>query len=255
MGLGPAQKMTRKLRYIGLVLAQATVLSAHAGVYGYVDPQGIIHLANHQVNAHYKLFSKPLRAAIASASSTPLAMAPKAASAPLVQSMPSPSRDLSHLAGLIEQTATDFHLDKRLLHSIISVESGYNPNAISPKGAVGLMQVMPATGRRFGISNLSDPQQNLIAGARYLRALMTQFNANLPLTIAAYNAGEGAVQKYRNTIPPFDETRNYVSKVLAVYQHHLQQPDSLKEVAPGGYAEKRSVLIFRGDQPAATEHW
>jgi membrane-bound lytic murein transglycosylase MltF len=86
------------------------------------------------------------------------------------------------------------------LHSIVTVESGYNPQAVSPKGAIGLMQVIPATGERFGVSRLDDPRQNLRAGARYLRFLLSQFNNDLPLVIAAYNAGEG---RCRNTATPF----------------------------------------------------
>jgi soluble lytic murein transglycosylase-like protein len=117
------------------------------------------------------------------------------------------------------------------------------------------MQVMPATGQRFGITNLTDPRQNLIAGARYLRVLLAQFNANLPLVIAAYNAGEGAVQKYRNTIPPYNETRDYVTKVMASYQQRRPGIEIGDAPNPIQNAPTRTVMILRGDHPAITESW
>jgi soluble lytic murein transglycosylase-like protein len=249
--------MSTGLHWVGWLLAVTLANSANAGLYGYVDDQGIIHLANHKLNPHFQLFKKPLstsqnrgpRVATASAS------APQSTALPASDTAPPPTntRAASRFSEMITHTASQFQLDQRLLHSIIAVESGYNPNAVSPKGAIGLMQVMPATGRRFGITNLSDPQQNLIAGASYLRTLLLQFNANLPLVIAAYNAGEGAVQKYGNTIPPFNETRSYVSKVMSTYQarpslaslpeYHFHQ----NKAVPHAYGH--TVLILRGDQP------
>jgi soluble lytic murein transglycosylase-like protein len=264
--------MTVKLRMMGLILGMALASYAQASLYGYVDDQGVIHLANHKVNAHYQLFKKILSSAQAlsvSNASNPVQTNASDASSSLsalpAVDRPIPfRRDSARFADMIAQTAAKYQLDQRLLHSIISVESGYNPNAVSPKGAIGLMQVMPATGRRFGVTNLADPQQNLIAGASYLRSLLFQFNANLPLAIAAYNAGEGAVQKYGNAIPPYDETRNYVTKVLGTYQPNLAAPtSSTPEAMDTAYqlprhtprTKGREVLIFRGDQPATTENW
>jgi soluble lytic murein transglycosylase-like protein len=100
------------------------------------------------------------------------------------------------------------------------VESGYDPHAVSRAGAVGLMQLMPDTARRYGVRNLRDPAQNVQAGARYLRDLMGKFDNDLTLALAAYNAGEEAVAQYGNRIPPFRETLNYVPKVLDVYRRH-----------------------------------
>ena len=125
---------------------------------------------------------------------------------------------------LINQVAREHQLDPQLLHAIVTVESGYNPGATSPKGAQGLMQLMPDTAARFGVRNRVDPLQSLRGGARYLRFLQSHFNHDMTLVIAAYNAGEGAVGKYRNTIPPFRETREYVSKVLASYESRTGQP-------------------------------
>ena len=119
---------------------------------------------------------------------------------------------------LVAQAARTYQIDEALLHALISTESGYEPRAVSPKGAIGLMQVMPATGKRFGVGNLSDPSQNVEAGARYLRVLLRQFDNDLPLVLAAYNAGENAVLRHGRRIPPYRETRQYVPRVLALYK-------------------------------------
>lgn len=119
---------------------------------------------------------------------------------------------------LIAATAVKHNLDPDLLHAVIRVESAYNPNAISSAGAMGLMQLMPDTAKRYGVIDRSDPVQNIDGGAHYLKDLMAMFNADLTLAIAAYNAGENAVIKYNNTIPPYPETQNYVKQVLALYQ-------------------------------------
>lgn len=118
---------------------------------------------------------------------------------------------------MIEQVAAELGVDARLLHAIVSVESAYNPHARSPAGALGLMQVIPATGKRFGAEDLFDPLQNLRAGTAYLVWLKRRFDGDLNLMLAAYNAGEGAVQRHGNRVPPFNETRHYVEKVSALY--------------------------------------
>ncbi|WP_456280437.1 lytic transglycosylase domain-containing protein [Cupriavidus sp. JZ107] len=116
---------------------------------------------------------------------------------------------------LIDEVARRHDVAPHLVRAVIKVESNFQPNARSPKGAVGLMQVMPATGRRFGAADLRDPRSNLSAGTQYLRWLLNRFDEDLTLALAAYNAGEGAVEKYGRRIPPFAETQGYVSKVLA----------------------------------------
>jgi soluble lytic murein transglycosylase-like protein len=250
--------MTVKLRFkkLGVLLGMVLAASAHADLYGYVDQQGIIHLANHKLTAEYQLFKKGLLHPLTAQSNALNQVLPQqktdASSAPSLAFAPT-GRGAGRWSDLIRQTANDFQLDPHLLHSIISVESGYNANALSPKGAIGLMQVMPTTGQRFGVFNLNDPKQNLIAGARYLQSLQAQFNGNLPLVIAAYNAGEGAVQKYRNTIPPYAETREYVSKVMASYHRH--QAGGTETRTQGPLLSSRSVLIIRGDEPITTDRW
>lgn len=119
----------------------------------------------------------------------------------------------------INQVAKTYGLEPSLLHAVIAAESSYNPNAVSNKGAMGLMQLMPGTARRFNVSDPFDPVSNLHGGAQYLRWLIDRFN-NLNLAIAAYNAGEGAVEKYGNSIPPYQETQTYVNRVLNYYNRH-----------------------------------
>lgn len=118
---------------------------------------------------------------------------------------------------LVQTTATDLSLDAALLHAIVNVESGYDALAVSRKGAIGLMQVRPQTGARFGFRRLEDPAENLRAGATYLQWLLTRFDGDLSLALAAYNAGEGAVLRYGRKIPPYPETQGYVRKVMAGY--------------------------------------
>ncbi len=122
------------------------------------------------------------------------------------------------LDALIAAAAAKYGLDQRLIFAVMRQESGFNPRAISPKGASGLMQLMPATARRFGVENIFDPSQNIEAGARYLRFLLDTFNGDLELALAGYNAGESAVARYGNRIPPYRETVDYVRRIVAHYR-------------------------------------
>jgi soluble lytic murein transglycosylase-like protein len=118
---------------------------------------------------------------------------------------------------LIDEAAYKYNIDPNLLHAVIRAESGYNPGAVSNKGAAGLMQLMPATANRFGVRDRFDPQDNIEGGARYLSALLDMFPYDLKLAVAAYNSGENAVKRHGNQIPPIAETQNYVEKVLDYY--------------------------------------
>jgi soluble lytic murein transglycosylase-like protein len=124
------------------------------------------------------------------------------------------------LRAVVSAASQRHGLDMRLVEAVIQVESGYVVPARSHKGALGLMQVIPATAARYGVhssTELLQPAVNIEVGTRYLRDLTTRFRGNIPLTLAAYNAGEGAVAKYGNHIPPYPETRDYVRKVLSLY--------------------------------------
>jgi len=120
-------------------------------------------------------------------------------------------------SGLIRAAGQKAGVDVALLHAVIWVESAYNPRAVSSRGAGGLMQLMPETARRYGVRDLFDPAENLRAGAQYLADLLRMFNNDLRLALAAYNAGEAAVQRFGNRIPPFPETLAYVPKVVDFY--------------------------------------
>lgn len=128
-----------------------------------------------------------------------------------------PKTAVPQLQNVVEQTARRYEVDPLLVHSVIQVESNYNQFALSPKGAQGLMQLIPSTARRFGVTNPWDVQQNVEGGVRYLKYLTSLFPNDLRLTIAAYSAGEAAVWKYGNNIPPYPETMAYVDKVGSRY--------------------------------------
>ena len=116
----------------------------------------------------------------------------------------------------IDEAAARHHVDPSLVRSVIKVESNFNPNAVSRKGAMGLMQLMPSTARSLNVSNPFDPAQNVDAGVRHLRSLLDNYRGNVPLSLAAYNAGEGAVARSAG-VPKFRETQNYVRRITNLY--------------------------------------
>lgn len=118
---------------------------------------------------------------------------------------------------LIQQVSNRVSLDPALIKSVMHAESAFDPHAVSRKGAKGLMQLMPGTAQRYGVTRILDPHQNVLAGSRYLRDLLEQFDGNMRLALAGYNAGENAVVKYGG-VPPYAETRHYVSKVIDLYK-------------------------------------
>ena len=132
--------------------------------------------------------------------------------------LPSYSRNKNAFDPIIKQAASQHGISEGLIKAVMHTESGFNVNARSPVGAQGLMQLMPATARRFNVSNAYDPQQNIMAGAKYLSWLMKRFNGNTSLVLASYNAGEGNVAKYGG-IPPFKETQDYVRRVSSRYSN------------------------------------
>ena len=127
----------------------------------------------------------------------------------------------NRIDGLIRQYGAQYGVDPYLIYCLMSQESSFIAGAVSSKGAQGLMQLMPGTAARYGVTNPYDVAQNIKGGTRYLKDLLTMFNGRVDLALAGYNAGEGAVMKYGNTIPPYDETRNYVKLILKRYGKKL----------------------------------
>ena len=207
--------------------------SARADLWGYLDEQGGAHFATEKIDERYQLFFK---------GETNLDVAARAKAAP------SASEDFSHsrmyqyvtkhpnvakFAPLIERNAKLHHVDPALVKAVIAVESAFEPAAVSPKGALGLMQLTPDTGARYGIvadkvrsaeQKLLDPAINLSIGTRYLRDLLALFANDLSLALAAYNAGEQAVRHYKQSIPPFPETQEYVKLVRQFYALYRPPP-------------------------------
>lgn len=210
-----------------IVLALSLVsLPAFADIYEYIDEAGVSHYSDTPDNEKFVLIIKTEEVAVATEAS------PEAPSNLLVttrhtdsKTVPAESANLKllQLIAHIEQSAKNNQLDSELIHAVMHMESAYKTNAKSPKGAQGLMQLMPATASRFGVTNTNDPAQNIEGGAKYLRELLTLFNNDVSLAVAAYNAGEHAVIKYGNRIPPYKETQAYVPKVLNMYKNLLKK--------------------------------
>lgn len=142
------------------------------------------------------------------------------------------SKRKKQYADLVANAADRHQVDAKLVHSVIQAESAYNAKAVSSAGAVGLMQLMPGTAKRFGVADRLDPYQNIDGGTRYLKHLLHLFDSNLNLALAAYNAGEYAVIKNNNSIPPYSETHHYVKKVLSLKDHMKSVPESMYYAPP-----------------------
>jgi len=169
-----------------------------ADIYKFIDNDGRIYYTDKPKNSLYKriIRTRPINYAAA---------------------VPFIGVNKMKFADLIAEAASRHQVDVRLLHAVIQAESAYDARAISSAGAVGLMQLMPDTARRYGVVNRNDPVQNIDGGTHYLKDLLKMFDSKLHLAVAAYNAGEGAVMRYNNSIPPYPETQNYVKTVLALY--------------------------------------
>lgn len=174
-------------------------VAAEGDVYVAYDQNGTPRYANYPLDTSYVLLKKE----------TPDAP-PQPPQAP-----PGIQKRKARLDPLIERYARQYQLSPALVSAIIAIESGYNPAAVSPKGAKGVMQLMPATAARYGARDPHDAAQNIEAGVRYLKALMARYKGNIALTLAAYNAGEGAVSRHGASIPPYRETMLYVPAVMA----------------------------------------
>jgi soluble lytic murein transglycosylase-like protein len=197
-----------------LCVALTAVTPARADLYGYVDERGITHFSNMPLDQRYYLFKRERKDATVPGSNLVIMNVPYSAPRRTARANPAQRKQF---APMVAAVAREYKLSPALLHAVITVESGYNPNARSVKGASGLMQLMPATAKRYEVTDIWDPKQNVDGGARYLRDLLSMFNNDLGLALAAYNAGEAAVIQHGNRIPPYPETRNYVPHVLQHY--------------------------------------
>ncbi len=223
-------------RWLTVLLCGALACTAaQADIWGYVDAKGVAHFATKKGDERYELFFRngqsfdtsksaaPLTTLIGSSSASNAASTGQIRMAALVDSSPTFRDVTAHL----REASRLQKIDYDLLKAMIVTESGFNTTAVSPKGAVGLMQIMPATAERYGVKNdklgaigdkLTDPKTNIRTGTRYLRFLIDLFPGQLELAVAAYNAGEGAVQRAGNKIPNYPETQAYVRRVLQIYQ-------------------------------------
>lgn len=200
----------KPLSHIQIVSAAAVVLlsglgllhPALASIYAYTASDGSVSLSNVPADSHYTLLV-PSPAEHPATGKPPLLIAQKA-----------------RYDKVVDEVARTYGLESALLHAVISVESRYRPDAVSRKGAAGLMQLMPLISRHYGVADPFDPVQNLHGGAQYLSYLLKVFNNDVSLALAAYNAGETAVAKYGNRIPPYRETAKYVPRVLGFYRQY-----------------------------------
>jgi soluble lytic murein transglycosylase-like protein len=187
-----------------LLIPVASVAAGQAavgGVFAFTDPQGIVHYSNVPTDTRFKLVL------------------------PASRSEQEPHRSSlqgsAAYAHIIDGAALANRLEPALVTAVILAESGGDPQAVSKRGARGLMQLMPATARRYGVSNVFDPEQNIRAGSQYLHDLAERYQNDLQLVLAAYNAGPEAVDRQGGRIPPFRETLEYVPRVLQLYQKLL----------------------------------
>jgi soluble lytic murein transglycosylase-like protein len=187
------------------------VSPSFADIYSYVDSEGTTHFTNTPGgDARYRLYMRSREGK----RRTGMAVAPSDAS---------PER-YNRYNDVIREAATLYQIPEELVRAVIKVESDYDPRAVSRVGAQGLMQLMPDTAQRMQVRDIMDPRENILGGVRYLRVLANMFNGNLQLTLAGYNAGENAVVKHGG-IPPFDETEDYVVRVLGFYRRYRETRD------------------------------
>jgi len=169
-----------------------------ADIYKYEDSEGVVHFTDAPTDRRFKIFMRDIQKDKRLRTNFGLSRV---------------SRNPAEFDQIINSCATEFGVDNSLVKAVIHAESGYNPNAVSNKGATGLMQLMPGTAHDLKVADSFNPSDNIRGGVRYLRFLLDTFKGDVSLALAAYNAGLGKVAKHGG-VPPYEETRNYVSKVL-----------------------------------------
>ena len=239
------------LRLLILVLFTLHAGAAGAEVWGYVDESGAAHFATQKLDDRYQLFFKGGSSLDPVAPDTTQDDARAAlARSPLYQRVLNDPK-ARRFAPLIEQHAKAQGLDAALVKAMIAVESAFEPDAVSIKGALGLMQVLPETGARYGlvddsrrtvVQKLLDPAINVRIGARYLHDLLAMFANDVTLALAAYNAGEQSVRQYGNRVPPYPETREYVELVRQFHDLYRPRPPPAPKPA-------RPALVLPAKRP------
>jgi soluble lytic murein transglycosylase-like protein len=206
MALGQQHRFRITVMLATWIVAIIIAQPATADIYTYLDESGVRHISNIPDDPRYRLLGRSDgRSALKTSLRTPADQSFRV------------RRD--RLSRTIERVSRALDLDPGLIKAVIQAESAFDPDAVSHAGAVGLMQLMPATAARYGVKNRRDPVQNLVGGARYLRDLLDEFK-NLKLALAAYNAGEEAVRRYGYQIPPYQETQTYVKRVERFYANY-----------------------------------
>jgi len=190
------------------ICALLMVPTAYADIYKYTDKHGRVILTDTPKNTKYVRLVKTWKGWV-----------PQKTGSIRYKNL---EKNRKKHSGTIDFMASRYRLPKSLIHAVITAESAYDTQAVSRAGAVGLMQLMPGTAKRYGVKNRRNPYENINGGTKYLRDLLVMFDNNLRLALAAYNAGEGAVKKYNNKIPPYKETQNYVKKVITYYNKYKQ---------------------------------
>lgn len=184
---------TSQIKRMGILVAFlsvfVTVPVAQADIYMFIDSQGVLHFTNTPTSSEYKLY---------------------------IKERPKPAAATIKYDGIIQEASDKFDLSFFLIKAIIKVESDFDSRAVSKKGALGLMQIMPQNLQAFNIREPYDPKDNIMGGSRYFKSLIERYSGKLPLALAAYNAGPTIVDKYRN-IPPIKETEDYVKKVMKYF--------------------------------------
>jgi soluble lytic murein transglycosylase-like protein len=223
--IGPGNRLSYARALVAAAALGCTAPLVHADVYMLVEDDGTVRMSNSPDDPRYKLYlreptgSKLRDPAQVRGVRNPGDLRLRAAWGRADPRFENPLLADKPYQEEVVQAAKEHKLDPALVHAVIAAESNYNPNAVSEKGAVGLMQVMPDTGRRYGVQakELKQPQTNIRAGAQYLADLIAMFDGDLKLALAGYNAGENAVLRHGRKVPPFAETQAYVPRVLRFY--------------------------------------